>query len=131
VQILLVEDEIKVGSALTLVHWELEEKDGVTTVRLTHSGLTDESSRTSHRGWPQILGWLQAYVEQHVRSRSVLKRYREGKRPVRDHAASISPAEDCLTFVLGFMTALLWFCSVRRCKCRLPVRDVGRYPAVN
>jgi uncharacterized protein YndB with AHSA1/START domain len=48
----------------TLVQWDLEEKDGVTRVRLTHSGLASESSRTSHRGWPQILGWLQAYVEQ-------------------------------------------------------------------
>jgi len=49
----------------TLVHWDLEEKGGITTVRLTHSGLASESSRSSHRGWPQILGWLQAYVEQH------------------------------------------------------------------
>src|SRR5260370_25398518 len=48
----------------TLVRWDLEEKDGVTTVRLTHSGLTTEISRTSHPGWPTILGWLQAYVEQ-------------------------------------------------------------------
>lgn len=48
----------------TLVRWDLEEKDGVTTVRLTHSGLISESSRASHRGWPQILGWLQEYVEQ-------------------------------------------------------------------
>ena len=47
----------------TTVQWNLEEKDGVTTVRLTHSGLASETSRTSHRGWPQILGWLQAYVE--------------------------------------------------------------------
>jgi hypothetical protein len=44
----------------------LEETDGVTTVRLTHSGLASESSRTSHKGWPQILTWLQAYVEQQV-----------------------------------------------------------------
>ena len=51
------------GAAETLVRWDLEEKNGVTTVRLTHSGLTSESSRASHRGWPQILGWLQAYVE--------------------------------------------------------------------
>jgi uncharacterized protein YndB with AHSA1/START domain len=50
----------------TLVRWDLEEKDGVTTVRLTHSGLTSESSRASHKGWPQILTWLQAYVEQPV-----------------------------------------------------------------
>lgn len=47
----------------TLVRWDLEETDGVTTVRLTHSGLASESSRASHRGWPQILGWLQAHVE--------------------------------------------------------------------
>jgi uncharacterized protein YndB with AHSA1/START domain len=48
----------------TLVRWDLEEKGGVTTVRLTHSGLTSESSRTSHRGWPQILAWLQTYVQE-------------------------------------------------------------------
>ena len=42
---------------------ELEEKNGVTTVRLTHSGLTSETSRISHKGWPQILTWLRAYVE--------------------------------------------------------------------
>jgi uncharacterized protein YndB with AHSA1/START domain len=48
----------------TLVRWNLKENGGVTIVRLTHSGLTSEDSRTSHRGWPQILGWLKAYVEQ-------------------------------------------------------------------
>lgn len=47
----------------SLVRLDLEEKDGVTTVRLTHSGLTSESSRDHHRGWPQVLAWLQAYVE--------------------------------------------------------------------
>jgi uncharacterized protein YndB with AHSA1/START domain len=47
----------------TLVRVDLEEKDGVTTVRLTHSGLASESSRASHRGWPQVLAWLRAYVE--------------------------------------------------------------------
>ncbi len=46
----------------SLVRVDLEEKDGITTVRLTHSGLTSESSRASHRGWPQVLTWLQAYV---------------------------------------------------------------------
>lgn len=50
----------------TLVRWDLEEKDGVTTVRLTHSGLTTERSRASHRGWPEILTWLQAFVEDMV-----------------------------------------------------------------
>jgi uncharacterized protein YndB with AHSA1/START domain len=51
-------------AAETLVQWNLEEKEGVTTVRLTHSGLASEIARSSHRGWPQILGWLQTYVEQ-------------------------------------------------------------------
>jgi uncharacterized protein YndB with AHSA1/START domain len=48
----------------SIVRFDLEERNGVTTVRLTHSGLTTESSRASHKGWPQILTWLQAYVEQ-------------------------------------------------------------------
>jgi uncharacterized protein YndB with AHSA1/START domain len=47
----------------TLVRVDFTEANGVTRVRLTHSGLTTESSRTSHRGWPQILAWLQAYAE--------------------------------------------------------------------
>jgi uncharacterized protein YndB with AHSA1/START domain len=47
----------------SVVRIDLQEKDGVTTVRLTHSGLVTEASRASHKGWPQFLGWLQAYVE--------------------------------------------------------------------
>jgi uncharacterized protein YndB with AHSA1/START domain len=47
----------------TLVRFELSERDGVTTVRLSHSGLASEGSRTRHQGWPQILSWLRAYVE--------------------------------------------------------------------
>ena len=47
----------------SVVRWDLEEKAGVTTVRLTHSGLGTEASRTSHRGWPSILTWLQSHVE--------------------------------------------------------------------
>lgn len=47
----------------SLVRWELDETDGVTRVRLTHSGLVTEASRNSHRGWAQILTWLQAYAE--------------------------------------------------------------------
>jgi uncharacterized protein YndB with AHSA1/START domain/DNA-binding transcriptional ArsR family regulator len=46
----------------TVVRFDLEETDGRTTVRLTHSGLT-ESGRVQHKGWPQILTWLKAYVE--------------------------------------------------------------------
>ena len=47
----------------TLVRFDLEEKAGVTTVRLTHSGLTSEKSRAHHQGWPAILDVLRAYVE--------------------------------------------------------------------
>ena|SRR5579862_9718557 len=45
------------------VRFDLAEKDGATTVRLTHSGLATEASRTSHRGWPRILAWLKVHVE--------------------------------------------------------------------
>lgn len=47
----------------TTVRFELAEANGFTTVRLTHSGLATEASRLSHKGWPQILTWLQAYSE--------------------------------------------------------------------
>ena len=46
----------------TLVRFDLTEKGGFTTVRLTHSGLTPEGLQ-AHKGWPQILEWLRAYVE--------------------------------------------------------------------
>jgi uncharacterized protein YndB with AHSA1/START domain len=46
----------------SLIRFELEEKEGVTTVRLTHSGLTSEASRDHHKGWARILAWLQAYI---------------------------------------------------------------------
>ena len=47
----------------TLVRFDLDERNGVTTVRLTHSGFASEGSRNRHQGWPQILGWLKAYTE--------------------------------------------------------------------
>lgn len=47
----------------SLVRVEFTETNGGTHVRLTHSGLTTERSRTSHRGWPQILAWLKRHVE--------------------------------------------------------------------
>jgi uncharacterized protein YndB with AHSA1/START domain len=46
----------------SLVRFDLEEEGGVTTVRLTHSGLASEGAG-AHRGWPDILAWLRAYVE--------------------------------------------------------------------
>jgi len=50
----------------SVVRFDLDEKNGITTVRLTHSGLASWSSRASHKGWPQVLNWLQAYVEEQV-----------------------------------------------------------------
>jgi uncharacterized protein YndB with AHSA1/START domain len=47
----------------SIVRFELSEAAGVTTVRLTHSGLTTEGSQLSHKGWPEILTWLQTYAE--------------------------------------------------------------------
>jgi uncharacterized protein YndB with AHSA1/START domain len=47
----------------TLVRFDLDEQGGVTTVRLTHSGFKTEGSRARHQSWPQILSWLQGYVE--------------------------------------------------------------------
>ncbi len=51
------------NAEISLVRIDLDEDQGVTTLRLTHSGLTAEARRTGHRGWPQILAWLQAYAE--------------------------------------------------------------------
>jgi uncharacterized protein YndB with AHSA1/START domain len=49
----------------SLVRFDLEERDGVTTVRVTHS-LLAPAGRQAHRGWPQILGWLTAYAERPI-----------------------------------------------------------------
>ena len=48
----------------SVVRFDLEESNGITTVRLTHPGLTSETSRLRHKGWPQILTWLRTYVEE-------------------------------------------------------------------
>jgi uncharacterized protein YndB with AHSA1/START domain len=50
------------NSTETLVRFDLTEKDGLTTVRLTHSGLTPEGVQ-AHEGWPQLLARLRGYVE--------------------------------------------------------------------
>ena len=47
----------------TLVRWDLEEKDGYTTVRVTHSGLVTERLRARNDGWTIIVKLLQTYVE--------------------------------------------------------------------
>lgn len=47
----------------TVVRIELDERDGRTTVRLTHSGFPNETARTTHRGWPELLAALRGYYE--------------------------------------------------------------------
>lgn len=46
----------------TLVRFELEEKEGGTLVRLTHSGFNDATVRDLYQGWPWLLSMLQAHV---------------------------------------------------------------------
>jgi uncharacterized protein YndB with AHSA1/START domain len=48
---------------LTVVRFDLTEKGGATTVRLTHSGFASGLSRENYQGWPWLLAMLQAYVE--------------------------------------------------------------------
>ena len=52
----------------TLVRFDLEEKDGETTVRLTHSGFTSEQTRERYQGWPWLLALLQTYVQEKTAS---------------------------------------------------------------
>lgn len=54
------------GYPETLVRWDLEENDGYTTVRVTHSGLVSEGLRARNNGWPLILELLETYIHQHA-----------------------------------------------------------------
>ncbi|HEV3166465.1 MAG TPA: SRPBCC domain-containing protein [Isosphaeraceae bacterium] len=47
----------------TVVRFDLDEKDGATTVRLTHSGFSSETDRANYQGWPWLLAQLQAHVQ--------------------------------------------------------------------
>ena len=47
----------------SLVRIELTESHGATRLKLTHSGLKTETSRASHRGWPQVLSLLKGHLE--------------------------------------------------------------------
>lgn len=52
------------GDAQTKVRWELEPVGKGTLVRLRHSGLAAHPKLAeSYRGWPRMLGWLQALLE--------------------------------------------------------------------
>lgn len=52
------------GDVKTTVRWELEPVNHGTLVRIRHSGLAAHPEvAQSYRGWPGMLGWLQAYIE--------------------------------------------------------------------
>jgi uncharacterized protein YndB with AHSA1/START domain len=52
------------GDANTKVRWELERSGNETLVRIRHSGFAAHPELTqAYRGWPRMLGWLQALLE--------------------------------------------------------------------
>jgi uncharacterized protein YndB with AHSA1/START domain len=51
------------GPMNTVVRMELTPSPSGTLLRLRHSGFTDPVQLERHRGWTQVLSWLQAYVE--------------------------------------------------------------------
>jgi uncharacterized protein YndB with AHSA1/START domain len=52
------------GDIQTTVRWELEPTKEGTLVRIRHSGLAAHPEIVqSYKGWPRMLGWLQALVE--------------------------------------------------------------------
>jgi uncharacterized protein YndB with AHSA1/START domain len=52
------------GDARTMVRWELEATRTGTLLRLRHSGLAAYPRiGESYRGWPRMLGWIQALLE--------------------------------------------------------------------
>lgn len=52
------------GEVQTIVRWELTPKDHGTLVRIVHSGMDAHPELAkSYRGWPRMLGWLQAFLE--------------------------------------------------------------------
>ena len=53
------------GDVKTTVRWELEARDKGTLVTIRHSGFAAHPELAqSYRGWPRMLGWLQALLEQ-------------------------------------------------------------------
>ena len=52
------------GEIKTKVRWELEPAENGTLVRIRHSGFAAHPELTqAYRGWPRMLGWLQALLE--------------------------------------------------------------------
>jgi uncharacterized protein YndB with AHSA1/START domain len=47
----------------TIVRYDLEERDGTTLVRVTHSGFSNNEARDDHDlGWGTVLGWLRDFL---------------------------------------------------------------------
>lgn len=59
------------GPHESLVRWDLEETDGATLVRVTHSGLNTPELRARNDGWPLVLGLLKMYAEDQTKRRAV------------------------------------------------------------
>lgn len=51
------------GPMNTVVRVELSPSGEGTRLRLRHSGFTTAAQVQAHRGWPQVLGWLQSFME--------------------------------------------------------------------
>ena len=53
------------GSVQTTVQWDLMATQNGTRVTITHSGLAAHPELAqSYRGWPMLLAWLRAFLEQ-------------------------------------------------------------------
>jgi uncharacterized protein YndB with AHSA1/START domain len=52
------------GDVKTTVRWELQATSQGTLVRICHSGFAAHPEvAQSYRGWPRMLGWLQAFLQ--------------------------------------------------------------------
>lgn len=52
------------GDVKTTIRWELEARDKGTLVTIRHSGFAAHPELAqNYRGWPRMLGWLQALLE--------------------------------------------------------------------
>jgi uncharacterized protein YndB with AHSA1/START domain len=52
------------GDVKTTIRWELEARDRDTLVTIRHSGFAAHPELAqNYRGWPRMLGWLQALLE--------------------------------------------------------------------
>jgi uncharacterized protein YndB with AHSA1/START domain len=75
------------GDAKTTVRWNLVPADRGTLVRIQHIGLAQYPQiAQSYRGWPRMLGWLQALLErgETVETRKGGEKSTQASRQVRE-----------------------------------------------